>query len=74
MKVHYQWQLSYVDAATTGSNQAILFKNLEVPELPTLTEKSTSQIAPGSTISHAVCAKAPLKTLPKVDLGSFSTE
>jgi len=52
----------------------ILLKNSEVPAHTTLAEKSTSQIAPGSTISHAGRGKAPLKTLLKAEAGSFSTE
>ena len=52
----------------------ILLKNSEVPESPTLAKKSTSQIALGSTISHAGRGKAPPKTSLKTEVGSFSTE
>ena len=39
-----------------------------------LTEKSTYQIARGSTISHTGRGKAPPKTWRKSEIGSFSTE
>src|SRR5450830_229365 len=37
-------------------------------------KKSTSQIAPGSPISHAGRGKAPPATSLKAEVGSFSTE
>lgn len=60
--------------AASDGNQPILLKNSEVLESPTLAKRSTSQIALGSTISHAGRGKAPPKTSLKAEAGSFSTE
>lgn len=61
-------------ATLNSRNRPIPLKNSEVPERLTLAEKSTSQIAPGSTIPHSGKGKAPPKTLLKAEVGSFSTE